>query len=198
MDDVKGKTKGQSVSSSQTVRELQSNTANQLQERIRHMKLHQHFNMSLSVPPMYGIYNWSDHLKLPQQGQGSVLFSTDCSNDVHVAISPQSQSVNPMYEFVIGGWSNTESVVRRKSQGPKLCTVPVGLNKPQLDTVNDLWISIDKNTKLLQVGRGREPNFESVFFIYKDPRFLFDAQYVCFTTWNVPATYSNIMVLAME
>jgi len=162
------------------------------------LKLHQQFDKSMSVPPMYGIYNWSNHLELPEHGQGFLLFSADCSNDVHVAISPQLQSLSPMYEFVIGGWSNTKSAVRRESQGSNLCTVPVGLNKPRLDTVNDLWISIDKTTGLLQMGGGTEPSLESVFLIYKDPQFILDARYVCFTTWNVQATYSNIMVLAME
>jgi hypothetical protein len=145
---------------------------------------------------MKGVYNWDHHFELPQQGQGLVLFTANCSNDVHVAISPQAQSMDPMYELVIGGWGNTASVARRSAQGTDLCRVPVGLNKLRLE--NDLWISIDKTTRLLRVGHGKEPSLESMFLVYKDLQFLTEARYVCFSSWDVPVTYSNVMVLAME
>lgn len=180
---------------------LQSNLTNLLKSEglgTLHQKLYQQFVKPLAVPPMHGAYNWGHHFELPQQGQGFVIFRADCSNDVHLAISPKPQSMDPMYELVIGGWSNTSSVVRRRSQGSNLCTVPVGLNKPRLDTVNDLWVSIDKTTKYVRMGQGREPTLESMFCIYKDLQFLSEARYICFSTWDVPATYSNIMVLTME
>lgn len=148
------------------------------------------------MSPLLGVYDWGDQkFELPQPGQGVLIFTADCMNDVHVAISPEPQTMNPMYELVVGGWSNSKSVLRRKSQGTCLCTVSVGLKKPRLDTVNDLWISIDRTTKLIRVGYGREPSMDSMFLIYKDLRFLSDARYVCFTTWDVAAVYSNIVVL---
>ncbi|KAG0555310.1 hypothetical protein KC19_12G159600 [Ceratodon purpureus] len=150
------------------------------------------------LPPMRGLYNWGQHFELPEQGRGCVSFTADTSNDVHVAISTYPESMDPMYEVVVGGWTNTTSVVRRRSQGPILCTVPVGLKKPVPDAVDNLWVSIDKNTQLIQVGRGSQPSSESLFCIYKDPQFLCKAQYICFTTWDAPATYSNIKVSAIE
>lgn len=139
---------------------------------------------------MRGLYNWSSPFSLPHPGSGVLLFTTDASSDVHVAISPLPESMNPMYEFVIGGWGNTTSVVRRGSQGDNLCKVPVGMNKPEVEADNEFWISIDKRTKLLRMGYGREPGFESMF--------LEEARYACFSTWEVPATYKDVVVLAME
>lgn len=153
----------------------------------------------VEVPPMHGFYDWdARRFELPEPGRGCVSFTADTSNDVHVAVSARPESMDPMYEVVVGGWSNTTSVVRRRSQGPLLCTAPVGLKKPLPDSVEDLWLSVDKKTQLIQVGRGTEPSLESLLCIYKDPQFLRDAQYICFTSWDAPATYSNIKLSALE
>ncbi|KAG0555308.1 hypothetical protein KC19_12G159400 [Ceratodon purpureus] len=150
------------------------------------------------LPPMHGVYYWGHHFELPKHGRGCVSFTADhTSNDVHVAISMYPESFDPMYEIVVGGWANTTSVIRRRSQGPILCTVPVGLKKAAHADKN-LWVSIDRNTQLIQVGRGSQPSLESLFCIYKDPQFLSKAQYICFSNNNDPATYSNIKVSAIE
>ncbi|GIQ85827.1 hypothetical protein KIPB_007563, partial [Kipferlia bialata] len=39
---------------------------------------------------------------------------------LYLCISPVAQKNNPMYEFVFGGWGNTRSAIRDRSQGPSL------------------------------------------------------------------------------
>lgn len=148
----------------------------------------------LDLGPMRGVYNWAQHYQLPKHGQGFVSFAAKGSNDVHVAISPEPRSMDPMYEIVIGGWRNTRSVIRRRSQGPALCTVAAGLVEPQSDSPNYLWVSIDKKARLIQVGRGKQPDLPSVFCVYKDLDFIRRAQYICFSSWNASVTYSDISV----
>ncbi|KAG0613346.1 hypothetical protein M758_6G096100 [Ceratodon purpureus] len=155
---------------------------------------------SFVIPIMVGIYSWVQHYQLPNQGEGFVSFGADCTNDVHVAISREPRPMSPMepmYEIVIGGWSNTRSVIRRRSQGPILCEVPVGLIRTEHDSVCYLWVSIDSKTNLIQVGYGKEPDLSSVFCIYKDINFIHEAQYVSFSSWDVPVTYSAISVASL-
>ena len=51
--------------------------------------------------------------------------------------------------------------------GPHPYNVPF---KVQPNTMNDIWVSIDAKTQLIQVGIGRHPSQESMCFIYKDNR----------------------------
>lgn len=149
---------------------------------------------SFVVPARRGIYNWAHHYALPEQGRGFVSFAARCAHDVHVAVSPERQSVNPMYEIVVGAAGNTQVWVRRKAQGFILCNVAFAL---QPDVVNYIWVCVDATTQLIQVRRGRKPSPESLFCIYKDNQFIRDARYVCFSSWDTPVTYSGISVAAL-
>eukprot|EP00058_Branchiostoma_floridae_P026175 XP_002611665.1 hypothetical protein BRAFLDRAFT_117103 [Branchiostoma floridae] len=64
-------------------------------------------------------YRWD----LPRLTEDRFTFDVQANNDVHVGLSSQSQDLDDMYEIVIGGWSNTQSVIRRSKQGNNLVTV---------------------------------------------------------------------------
>jgi hypothetical protein len=119
----------------------------------------------------YGNYNWLKTYKLPTEGRGIVCFSVSGAvTDVHVAISPKPETMDPMYEVVIGGWGNSESAIRRKPQGDSLCRVrTIDVIKP--GKVNHFWVSINVDTQLIHVGTGNKPNLASVICLCKDSTF---------------------------
>ncbi len=147
---------------------------------------------SLNIPGMYAKYDWSNNWRLPTPGTGVLTFTAQAQNDVALAISPTAGMSDPMYEIVIGGWGNSQSVIRRKTLGTPVVTVAEGLTTP--GGQNRLWVSIDSNTKTIRVGRG-EPG-QGVFMSYTDADFVSAAQYVNFTSWNNPVSLSNISVSA--
>ncbi|KAG0575948.1 hypothetical protein KC19_5G042800 [Ceratodon purpureus] len=149
-----------------------------------------------TIPPLDGKYTWTNWWRLPRAGEGIVSFTAEGSNDVHVAISTSSETRVPMYEIVIGGWGNGTSVVRRRAQGLNLTFVAtVGVINPK--TPNQLWVSIDKRTSIIQIGQG-EPSNQDILTQYLDPYFISEARYVSFTTWDTPITYSNVVVTEVE
>jgi hypothetical protein len=133
-----------------------------------------------------GQYDWGRPFVLPQISRGIVSFIADAQSDVHVAISVAGTS-SPLYEIVIGGWANTKSVIRNGAQGPELASANVGLARP--GGKNPLWVSLDANTGLIQVGRG-SPGQEPILS-YTDSNFM-SVQSVAFSAWNTPIQYSQI------
>ncbi|XP_066292800.1 apolipoprotein(a)-like [Branchiostoma lanceolatum] len=58
-------------------------------------------------------YRWD----LPPLTSSPFPFEVKASSDVHIALSNQNSPMDDMYEIVIGGWSNSRSVIRRQEQG---------------------------------------------------------------------------------
>lgn len=144
----------------------------------------------------WGQYAWHRYFELPYMGRGVVYFAAETITDVHIAISSQPKTMDPMYEIVIGGWNNSMSVVRRKSQGINLCCAVAGSDDlPIVPGVNHYWVSIDASTKFVKFGQGKQAEVESsIICIYKDAYFISDARYFTFTNWNAPVVYSNVSV----
>ncbi|XP_077866401.1 uncharacterized protein LOC144354127 [Saccoglossus kowalevskii] len=46
-----------------------------------------------------------------------LTFEVKANNDVHIGLSAQQHDLSNMYEIVIGGWGNSQSVIRRSKQG---------------------------------------------------------------------------------
>jgi hypothetical protein len=119
--------------------------------------------------------------------------------DVYVSpptISTKEETMDPMYEVVIGGWGNTKSGIRRRSQGELVCCVNEGLHNAhnEENVSHHFWVSLDKDAQLIQIGRGSQANLESLVCMYKDPTYLCEAMYVAFSSWDTPITYSSITV----
>jgi hypothetical protein len=123
--------------------------------------------LEIDLPPMRGQYTFgSPDIYLTHPGHGCVMFSAHATNDVYIALSPHKRVHSPMYEFVIGGWGNTRSVVRRHAQGPELAAVNCGLRHP--GSHNHMWLWINKHSHRIEIGYGRTPG-EDVFMDFHDP-----------------------------
>lgn len=146
----------------------------------------------LAILARMGKYDWDPSYKLMSEGKGTISFAADASTDVHVAISSRCETMDPMYEIVIGGWDNTRSGIRKRSQGEVLWQVNEGLQNT--NCLHQLWVSVDKDTQLIEIGRGDQANRDSVILKAKDPTFLSDVQYIAFSTLDAPITYSSISV----
>ncbi|XP_067649029.1 uncharacterized protein [Haliotis asinina] len=88
------------------------------------------------------------------QERTSVRFSLTASNDAHIALYTPVNGNVPMdiYEIVIGGWSNTRSVVRTRQQGPpKVSESHVPLDP---SSAKHFWISWSQG--VIKVGSGPE------------------------------------------
>jgi hypothetical protein len=148
----------------------------------------------LEIQPCFGKYDWSFGHKLLSEGRGILYFAALAQADVYVAISPVPETVDPMYEIALGGWDNTKCEIRRCSQGESLSSVNEGLGYKHSNGVHYFWVSIDKDTELIQVGQGNHASLESVICTYKDPSFISEAMYIAFSSWNTLVTYSAISV----
>jgi len=146
----------------------------------------------LKLSRCMGHYDWNSSYKFLSEGQGILYFAAKARNDVILAISPRCETMNPMYEIVIGGWANLKSGIRRCSQGELLCYANEGFIDSE--GLNHFWVSIDKDTEVIQVGRGHHADPNSVLFMCRDPLFLCEAMYIAFSTWDKPITYSSIVV----
>ena len=105
-----------------------------------------------------------------------IEFEVKASSDVHISLSSSSSDVPDMYEIVISGWGNMQSVIRRCIQCDNEVTVSTpGYLSP--DEFRGFWIKYDQTTGVLQVGR--EGN--AYFMQWQDPNPL-DVEYVGYTT----------------
>ncbi|XP_077993135.1 C-type mannose receptor 2-like [Glandiceps talaboti] len=103
-----------------------------------------------------------------------VTFEVKASNDVHIALSPNDYDSNPMYEVVIGGWSNTHSAIRRCG----LCAEEVYVVTDNIVSATEFrafWITF-VNGKI-SVGKDGEP----AFMEWTDPDPV-DINYIGYTT----------------
>lgn len=53
---------------------------------------------------------------------GSIKITVKARNDAHIALMSSNSEQSPLYEIVLGGWSNSKSVIRDRKQGKALAT----------------------------------------------------------------------------
>ncbi|XP_041975354.1 uncharacterized protein LOC121730395 isoform X2 [Aricia agestis] len=62
---------------------------------------------------------------------GSLEFEYRGPHNAHVCLTPGPAEIDPMYEIILGGWENTQSVIRHCRQKPDKVTVPTpGIMNP--------------------------------------------------------------------
>jgi len=164
---------------------------------------------ALSAPANNGIYStYNDAWVLPTPGQGQISFSAVATNDITVVISPTSGNGNTAnnrtdgYEFVIGGWKNTKSQLRRGPQSTAVLTAGTNWDTAKIpaNSANNpapFTISINQtgNSVTITVIGAVDANNNPVSLTYTDssPTAL-NAQYVSFSAWDSNVVYSNIAV----
>ena len=103
---------------------------------------------SFSTDGSYDYYRY--HLVVANKN--SLMFSLKACSDGHVGLSeiPGLSSLN-MYEVVIGGWTNTKSVIRRARQGK----IEVEAQTPDIlscDLARYFWVTWEDG--VIQMGTG--------------------------------------------
>ncbi|XP_072020262.1 macrophage mannose receptor 1-like [Amphiura filiformis] len=119
-------------------------------------------------------YNYRYH---PAQKSVEYLyFEVKASNDVHIGLSPIAGDAEAMYEIVIGGFGNMQSVIRRCIQ----CENEVVASTPSILNINEwrgFWITYNMNTGKMEVGK----EAQGPFMIYTDPNPI-QVKYVGYST----------------
>ncbi|XP_033099726.1 uncharacterized protein LOC117103267 [Anneissia japonica] len=106
-------------------------------------------------------------------GTSSIEFSVAAYRDVHICLSSMPEVMNPMYEIVIGGNTNTVSYIRRCAQCNSETSTTNTVVSPYVFT--KFWISFDNG--LIKVGI----NGEDAFMTFQDQHPL-DVYYIGFST----------------
>ena len=123
-----------------------------------------------------------------------ILFKAISEHDIHIAISDAAETKDPMYEIVIGGWTNTASVIRRASQGEELAKSNKTIKKT--DAPQEYWVAVDSARKTVAVGYGSAAGKDKILE-WKDPSFLAKVQYVAFSSWENEIAYTDIKFAAL-
>lgn len=152
-------------------------------------------NFTFVSKGQYGKYSsWNENLKFNSPGNGIILFSASARNDIHIALSDELCTKKPMYEIVVGGWSNTRSVIRKESQGYIYKTSEKHINTY---SAQKYWIKLDSSVQTISVGYGDIPG-EDTIIEWTDPKFLLNVQYFAFSSWDSDISYSDIIISSLK
>lgn len=162
----------------------------------------------------YGIYRmWSDSWQFPKE-YGTFRFKAIASNDITIGIS----TINPwsvltsgvnlyanlisssnFYELVIGGWGNTQSVIRQGAQADPVATVPSGSPSTQVLVEYKVILYQDK----------KHNNRDTLAIFYLDPtskiwvklidyhgsKFAVGPRWFSLSSWDSDVFYEDIKFL---
>jgi len=148
------------------------------------------FKTSFKSESQGGIYtSWDSSWQFSKPGTGTFFFTAKAENDIHIAMSDSAQTNVPMYEIVIGGWGNSQSVIRRQSQGEVL--------ESSEKTIKDVkkegkyWVSINAQKSTIAVGYGTAAG-KDIILEWQDPEFLAASKYFALSSWDTVIAYSDI------
>jgi len=123
-----------------------------------------------------------------QSGLRTLNFYASGHNDIHVGLASKVDAV-PWYEIVIGGWVNTQSVVRRVSAYTpmdgnirnQICSSPKGFTGDGHSHYYNVEINVSSKTITVKEG-------ENVIISCKDPN-LIDVNLFSFSEWDNRVDY---------
>ena len=126
------------------------------------------------------IYESDNFKKLTEDK--AIIFTVDAKNDAHIGFFSEKKScpihcLNEMYEIVIGGWANSQSVIRRGSQGSNK-DLKATLNILKSNEDRSFWA--DAKDGLVRLGKGKVIGYDIVMK-WQDNQPL-DPSYVGFMT----------------
>jgi len=131
--------------------------------------------------------------------QFCVSFKAQGSNDAHIVLSSKAgvERAERAYEIVIGGWSNTKSVIRVGTQGTVKETFPLNPymsgDLMSAKEARPLWISLVDGELSVGTGKTCYQNIfmTSTFVIGSANKFL-DIKHIAFGAWDTPVEFSDI------
>lgn len=147
------------------------------------------------MPPRYGEFmsHQCDSWKLPRAGRGIISFTAEGGLGVSIEIADPNGL--DRYQILIG----RSTCIRRFSPPGLMADVSVVVKDfLHRKLPNQLWVSMDERTSIIQVGRGELPGQDHIISHYMDPEFFPQVQRVSFTTHDVPITYSNISFMDVD
>lgn len=75
----------------------------------------------IKTPNLYKYIPLTDNgIAMGNPVRQSIRFKVKANNDAHVALMSSNNPNDPLYEIVLGGWYNTQSVIRDRKQGGHL------------------------------------------------------------------------------
>lgn len=112
-------------------------------------------------------------------GKTSITFEVMACNDAHIALSEtKGDDSHNTYEIVIGGWADSQSVIRTFKQGPHMDTAAHQNHPVDCHKYMPFWISWANG--VITVGKGNTVG-QNTFMTWKDPH-PHPVNYVAFAT----------------
>merc|ERR1712072_1609455 len=120
------------------------------------------------------------HTTLTLGASKAVVFDVKAKNDAHIGFFSDKKSTKEVYEIVLSGWGNKQSVIRESNQGRNQVTkATVGLLSQ--NSVKSFWA--DAKNGLVRVGTGKKVG-SNLLMQWKDPK-PHDVKYVgLMTGWG--------------
>jgi hypothetical protein len=140
------------------------------------------FHGMLELPALSGKYQqWFKF-------SGSMVFQAKIPNDLTVFLGrTQGNDLTTGYEFVVGGWANGQSAIRRGSGTNPLITNKNVIAAPA--QFNTYWISANAGTKVLSVGTGSVVG-QNVLIQFTVTEDISTVAWISFSTWDKPGVYA--------
>ncbi|MFA5074829.1 MAG: hypothetical protein WC436_01885 [Candidatus Babeliales bacterium] len=144
------------------------------------------------IPAKFSQPVWFSGWQLQENNKGTITFEAKGANDAIILLASDQikkdnyQKNDPVYQLVIGGTGNTNTMIGKGFQEPK----PVNISGAQMDANNwkKFWITYNNgNIKI-----GKEQVDQNLIAEWTDPNTTPNIKYFALTTWNVPVEYRNV------
>lgn len=136
----------------------------------------------LDLPPVYQ-YHYIDELSTYIRQEKYIQFDIKGCNDAHFILSEHRNDSFSSYEIVIGGWGNTQSVIRDCKQ----CISKATASHSPLSCTEfrPFWVSWGSGT--IRVGEGREMG-TGTFMEWSDPT-SHPVNFLGFSSWSTMTSW---------
>jgi hypothetical protein len=151
--------------------------------------------MKLEISGLDGKENWIEETISPNKSL--LVIEAKAKADLRITFSESKsqtlyQSSKDCYNFVIGGYSNSTSYIRRKneSSSPKLATSSIVCDANVYQTY---WFNLDYTSGVISCGKGI-PSLKNTILQWKDEKFLSKVKYIGISNFNDPIKISKIKI----
>jgi len=150
----------------------------------------------MEVPPKRGRYIWDPTLRAANSGKKIVLFEALGKSDIVVAFARTPEDDSALYEIVIGGWGNTQSVIRKGRQTPHGGYVRVNRKQNPNAMISSYWDTYWVTVENGHIKVGKSAVHKSNAFLeWTDPNPIQNPQWIGFSSWDRKFSLRNIRIL---